>query len=72
MAQAPRGGPFIKEIKLNNQSQQDLTRPWAAGPANFEEGSKKTSSVSKICFRVRFCHVKFHYVAVAFQAHIEI
>ena len=35
LAQAPRGGTIIKENRLNNDFKQDLTRRWAAGPANF-------------------------------------
>ena len=33
-AQAPRGGTIIKENQFNNNLKQDLTRRWAAGPAN--------------------------------------
>ena len=35
LAQAPRGGTIIKENQFNNNFKQDLTRRWAAGPANF-------------------------------------
>ena len=52
MAEAEIGHPGspgrpIKEIKLNNQSQRDLTRPWAAGPAN-------CICVLVVCFRKLF------------------
>ena len=36
LAQAPRGGTIIKENRFNNNFKQDLTRRWAAGPANFQ------------------------------------
>ena len=35
LAQAPRGSTIIKENRFNNNFKQDLTRRWAAGPANF-------------------------------------
>ena len=34
LAQAPRGGTISKEKRLDNNFKQDLTRRWAAGPAN--------------------------------------
>ena len=38
LAQGPRGGTIIKEIHFNKNIEQDLTRRWAAGPANFPIG----------------------------------
>ena len=35
LTQAPWGRTNIKEMRYNNNSTRDLTRRWAAGPANF-------------------------------------